>query len=652
MWVADAGSGAIAKIDPDSNTVVARTTLHGWLSDLIVGDGFVWVSIVDDEKLFKLGEDDLSVQRTFATGTDPERLATTGGSVWVTNTAGKTVSLIAEDSGARQALLTGAAPSSLRVHGRLVWIGAARPPRLLPPGEEELRIGLNSPLHVDPVQRGAPIDEQLSYLTCANLLDYPDSAGPDGRRLRPEIAASVPTLSADGRTYRFRIRPGFRFSPPSNEPVTAETFRHTIERTLSPDAHPVWGYAADIVGAADYSAGKAAHISGISVSGDELSISLVRPAGDFLTRLSMPVFCPVPLSVSLDPTRAPSLVPSAGPYYVTSVDTHRVVLERNPNYIGARPRRPARIVFVNGTPTPRAVALTDSGRLDYLPPDYSNNSPLEPGGVLDRRFGPSSAAARFGRQRYFLHVRPLVDTMVFNTRRPLFADVRLRRAVSYALDRRVLARSYFDAPAERIIPAAVPGYAAAPRAYPPEEPDLPAAQRLAGTKRRTAVLYAPCDAALAKPAAIVRSELGRIGIRVSIVSRPAVCDSKEIATGFAHADLIIGTNVGFGPTNRDPAPFLDGAVAFGAWGSPLPPGPWSSPTFKARLANAEALSGRARVAAYRRLDAEFERMAPLAVYGAFQYDEYFGPRVGCKLFQAFYLEVDLGALCVRQAPSP
>ena len=35
----------------------------------------------------------------------------------------------------------------------------------------------------------------------------------------------MPTVSPDGRTYTFRIRPGFRFSPPSNEPVTAETFR-------------------------------------------------------------------------------------------------------------------------------------------------------------------------------------------------------------------------------------------------------------------------------------------------------------------------------------------------------------------------------------------------------------------------------------------
>ncbi len=52
----------------------------------------------------------------------------------------------------------------------------------------------------------------------------------------PEVAQSLPTRSADGKSYTFTIRQGFRFSPahPSNEPVTAQTFKDTIERTLNP----------------------------------------------------------------------------------------------------------------------------------------------------------------------------------------------------------------------------------------------------------------------------------------------------------------------------------------------------------------------------------------------------------------------------------
>ena len=88
------------------------------------------------------------------------------------------------------------------------------------------------------------MDEQLSYATCANLLDYPDSAGPDGMRLRPEIAAAMPTISRDGRTYTLPHPSGFRFSPPSNEPVTAATFRHTIERDPAPEGAATLGVRA------------------------------------------------------------------------------------------------------------------------------------------------------------------------------------------------------------------------------------------------------------------------------------------------------------------------------------------------------------------------------------------------------------------------
>ena len=86
----------------------------------------------------------------------------------------------------------------------------------------------------DPALAYGPSEWQMLYATCAKLLNYPDKAGPAGSELVPEVAQSLPARSADGRTYTFTIRSGFRFSPPSTEPVTAQTFKHTIERTLNP----------------------------------------------------------------------------------------------------------------------------------------------------------------------------------------------------------------------------------------------------------------------------------------------------------------------------------------------------------------------------------------------------------------------------------
>src|SRR5207248_9269706 len=107
----------------------------------------------------------------------------------------------------------------------------------------------------------------------------------------------------------------------------------------------------------------------------------------------------------------------------------RWVRLRNPNYTGSRPRRAARIVYTVGIPTPTAVAEVASGQADYLPADF-DSSMLAPGGTLDRRYGQGSAAARHGVQSYFLQSMPVVHEIVFNTRRPLFRDLRLRRAVN------------------------------------------------------------------------------------------------------------------------------------------------------------------------------------------------------------------------------
>ena len=77
-------------------------------------------------------------------------------------------------------------------------------------------------------------DFQRLSATCALLYNYPDRGYPEGASLAPEVASGPPSVSPDGRTYEFTVRRGFRFSPPSNEPVTAEAFERTFERALSP----------------------------------------------------------------------------------------------------------------------------------------------------------------------------------------------------------------------------------------------------------------------------------------------------------------------------------------------------------------------------------------------------------------------------------
>ena len=112
--------------------------------------------------------------------------------------------------------------------------------------------------YVDPALAYYQISWQHEYATCAKLLNYPDSAGAKGSQLVPEVAQALPKVSPDGRTYTFTIRKGFKFSPPSNEEVTAETFKYAINRDLNPKMQsPAAQFVSDIVGAQAVIDGKA-----------------------------------------------------------------------------------------------------------------------------------------------------------------------------------------------------------------------------------------------------------------------------------------------------------------------------------------------------------------------------------------------------------
>jgi ABC-type transport system substrate-binding protein len=349
----------------------------------------------------------------------------------------------------------------------------------------------------------------------------------------------------------------------------------------------------------------------------------------------MPLFCAVPSSTPA-PTRVTGPIPFAGPYYVRSQTARRTVLDRNPNYSGPRPRRPARIVYLTGVPTAKGVALAAAGRADVVPWDFDDHGPLAPGGSLDRRAG----------ERYRVAPAPGVDMIGFNTKRPLFSHARLRRAVSYAIDRRALAGVWNETPVDGYVPPAIPGPRAT-RAYPLGGPDLEHARRLArGSAGATANLYFCGEPANARIAEIVRSNLLPLGIHVAIT--PSLdCLSGEDPKARS-ADLILVTRA---TSELDPAPFLDAAVGDTfAIGSAPAPVTWDGAGFRDRLERANLLPEDERLAAYARIEDDMLRTAaPYAAFGSFVAPELRSARVGCTLIQGAYHVIDLGALCLRAA---
>jgi ABC-type transport system substrate-binding protein/tRNA A-37 threonylcarbamoyl transferase component Bud32 len=643
LW---AGSNAIVrKIDPVSNTIVAKTAVPGRISDLTVDNG-VWVAVTPDDLLFNLNEDDLTLEGSVSAGRDPERLSSGGGRVWLANAAGMAVSSVSEATLARTEHRLTARPQTAFADGGVLLVAATPLPTPLPPiSGDEIRISTpEQVLYPEPATPRTPEDKAVAFATCANLLGFSDSAGIEGGTLRPEVAATMPKVSADGRTYTFRIRPGFRFSPPSNQPVTAETFRYSFERAFR---FPDWarGDVKDIAGLSAFEAGDAVHVAGITAHGNVLRITLTEPNGAFPVLISQPEFCPVPVGTPIRPNSVARPIPRDGRYYVSSISSDRTVLLRNPNYGGDRPRLPARIVFSTGTPTSEAVSLTDHGELDFLPADGNAGALVSRGGLLDRRYGPGSAAARHGHQRYLHKLTPAWDAVVLNASRPLFRSLRMRRAVEYALDRVALARSYHDVPDGSLVPPAIAGFG---RNDPyPLRGDLGRARRLAGPGHHRAVLFYCANGVFGgsgqlQPAVEIRRQLARIGIDVTITSPPCNADDRHDANS-RRADLILASDY---DQVLDPEGFIASTVETDYHRGLLGQGLWTGRGFRAELRRAHALRGAARLAAFRQIELELLRAAPIAVYGNWDFTVgYFSPQVGCRIIPPGIGAIDLGALC-------
>jgi ABC-type transport system substrate-binding protein len=122
------------------------------------------------------------------------------------------------------------------------------------------------------------IDPQFAYTSTAWWLEDATAATlytwSQGRTLVPEVASRV-VLSNRGRTYRFTLRPGFRFS--DGAPVTARSFAYAIRRLQNDDLESPGEYLAD-------------GIERVAASGRTLVIRLARPDAKFLSELALPVF--------------------------------------------------------------------------------------------------------------------------------------------------------------------------------------------------------------------------------------------------------------------------------------------------------------------------------------------------------------------------
>jgi len=651
VWVVDDADNTLTRIDPASASAVTATTAVGrGPSAVAAGTNAVWVANTQDDTVARVDPRTGSVTRTIRVGRRPTGLAVGAGAVWVANSLSGTVSRIDPKTGRVEATIeVGEAPQGVTVAHGEVWVsvqdrGDSDTSGRAARGGVATLLVPNDPGPTDPP---LDFDIQREYATCAMLYNFRDLPFPEGARLEPEVAVGPPSVSADGITYEFSVRPGFRFSPPSGEPVTAKAFERAIERTLSPTFGSFGAeLLADIAGARDYIDGRAKRIAGLGTRGGKLVIRLESRTPNLPARLASPFFCAVPPSTPIAPEGVDA-VPSAGPYYVAShIPKRSLVLRRNPGYRGSRPRRLAEIRYRLGVPAEDAVRAVEAGRADYMvlrPIDSPGVSPREER-RLASRYGPHSAAARAGHQQLFTQAVPNVYSFVFNTRRGPFRDVRLRRAVNFAMDRRALAEhtglGEAGQPTDQFIAPGMPGFEDA-TIYPLGGPDLRAARRLAGGTRRHAVLYTCDRPGCTHHARILQSNLEAIGIDLDV--RQFTIGEMFERTRDPHEPFDIAYFNWYFDV-ADPFSYIN--LQFSRIG--FKPDLFYDPELEGRMVAANRLVGTARLRAYADLDRDLAaRAVPGAVFASGTASYFLSGRMGCQVQHPIY-GLDLAALCIKR----
>ena len=485
---------------------------------------------------------------------------------------------------------------------------------------------------VDPAHAYTLASWAILDASCARLLRRPDLPPPAGYRPVPEVAAGFPAVTEDGKQYTFTVRPGFRFSDGS--PLTARNFAAAIGRLQNPKvASPYAIFAKDVLSARAPAANK-------------LVIRLSAPSGDFLARLTMTFFCPVPLGLPNDPEGIGAPFSGAGPYYVSSwTRDGELVAVRNPYYRGNRPQHVDRYVVRESDSDDLIgpVREVERGEADWFANTPGIGIPIRE--ELIRKYGVNKS-------QYFVQLAPNTVYLALNTERPLFKNnPRLRQAVNFAVDRPAVLRGFgprYGNPTDQLVAPTVPGFRDA-NLYPLRGPDLARARALArgNTRSGKAALYVPDVPPYRVAASVIRENLARIGLAVEVKALPFPVLNARLRVRGEPYDILY---TGWLPDYVDPAGFLvplDGRL-IGAEGSPNR-SMFNSASFNRELDRANRLQGDARGRALAELDIRVVRdQAPVVPLYNGNDHLFVSKRVGCIVPNNYVGTLNLGAACLKR----
>ncbi|MFE7131459.1 ABC transporter substrate-binding protein [Streptomyces sp. NPDC057638] len=262
--------------------------------------------------------------------------------------------------------------------------------------------------------------------------------GAEGTKVVPDLATDTGRPNKDATEWTFTLKEGLKYD--DGTPITSADIKYGIERSFAAELSGGAPFLRDwLIGGADYQ-GPYKSPQGLAsiVTPDDRTIvfKLRKPEGDFPFVATQTQFAPVPKAKDTG-TKYEERPVSSGPYKVVrnEGDGERLVLERNPHWSektdAERKAYPDRIDVLSGLDAAviNQRLSTGSGVDAAAVTTDTNLGPAELA-QIGGSAGEKELASRVGTGRF-----GYVNYLAFNPKVKPFDDIRVRQAISYAINR-------------------------------------------------------------------------------------------------------------------------------------------------------------------------------------------------------------------------
>ncbi|MGW5660299.1 ABC transporter substrate-binding protein [Streptomyces sp. NPDC003758] len=257
--------------------------------------------------------------------------------------------------------------------------------------------------------------------------------GAAGAKVVPDLATDTGRPSKDATVWTYTLKAGLKYE--DGTPITSADIKYGIERSFAPELSGGAPYLRDwLVGAADYQ-GPYKDKKGLDAIETPDSRTIVfhlnKPEGEFPYLATQTQFTPVPKAKDTG-TKYEEHPISSGPYKVVQNqnDGERLILERNAYWSGDDQRKayPDKIDVRSGLDSSvinQRLSASQGADAAAVTTD-TNLGPAE----LAKVTGDKELAARVGTGHF-----GYTNYIAFNPTIKPFDNVKVRQAISYAIDR-------------------------------------------------------------------------------------------------------------------------------------------------------------------------------------------------------------------------